>query len=88
MVVTSKTAKRFNFHVLLPNWPCYVLLDRVKHLRSLRSGAATRLIIPMERGTFQDSAAKLFNVLLANVRNCSDFKVYCGEVNAYLLNNI
>ena len=53
----------------------------------------------MERGTFQDSAAKLFNVLPANIRNCSDFKVYCREaethkglflreVNAYLLNNV
>ena len=42
----------------------------------------------MERGTFQDSAAKLFNVLLVNIRNCSDFKVYCREVNAYLLSNI
>ena len=88
MVVTGKTAKRFNFHVLLPNWPSFVLLDTVKHLRSLQSGAATRLIIPMERGTFQDSTAKLFNVLPANIRNCSDFKVYCREVNAYLLNNI
>ena len=36
----------------------------------------------MERGTFQDSAAKLFNVLPANIRNCSDFKVYCREVTA------
>ena len=42
----------------------------------------------MERGTFQDSAAKLFNVLPANIRKCSDFKVYWREVNAYLLNNI
>ena len=42
----------------------------------------------MERGTFQDSAAKLFNVLPANIRNCSDFKVCCREVNVYLLNNI
>ena len=24
----------------------------------------------------------------ANIRNCSDFKVYCREVDAYLLNNI
>ena len=39
----------------------------------------------MERGTFQDSAAKLFNALLANIRNYRDFKVYCREVNAYLL---
>ena len=88
--------QRRDFHVLKlvhqalysPSWLSYVPLDTVKHLRSLRSGAATRLIIPMERGTFQDSAAKLFNVLPANIRNCSDFKVYCREVNAYLLNNI
>ena len=88
--------QRRDFHVLKlvhqalysPSWPSYVPLDTVKHLRSLRSGAATRLIIPMERGTFQDSAAKLFNVLPANIRNCSDFKVYRGEVNAYLLNNV
>ena len=71
-----------------PSCPSYIPLDTVKHLRSLRSGAATRLTIPMERGTFQDSAAKLFNVLQANIRNRSDFKVYCREVNAYLLNNI
>ena len=88
--------QRRDFHVLKlvhqalysPSWPSYVPLDTVKHLRSLRSGAATRLTIPMERGTFQDSAAKLFNVLPANIRNCSDFKVYCREVNAYLLKNI
>ena len=45
-----------------PSWPSYVPLDTVKHLRYLRSGAATRSIILVERGTFQDSAAKLFNV--------------------------
>ena len=90
--------QRRDFHVLKLvhralhslSWPSYVPLDTVKHLRSLRSRAATRLIIPMERGTFQDSAAKLFNALLANIRNYNDFKVYCREVNAYLLiiNNI
>ena len=85
-----------DFHVLKlvhqalysPSWPSYVPLDTVKHLLSLRSGAGTRFIIPMERATFQDSAAKLFKVLLANIKYCSNFKVYCGEVNAYLLNNI
>ena len=63
-----------DFHVLKlvhkalhsPSWPSYIPLDTVKHLRSLWSGAATRLIILLERGTFQDSAAKLFNVLPAN----------------------
>ena len=64
-----------DFHVLKlvhkalhsPSWPSYIPLDTVKHLRSLWSGAATRLIIQLERGTFQDSAAKLFFVLPANV---------------------
>ena len=50
-----------------PSWPSYIPLDTVKHLRSLWSGAATRLIILLERGTFQDSAAKLFFVLPANI---------------------
>ena len=51
-----------DFHVLKlvhqashsPSWLSYVPLDIVKHLRSLRSGAATRLIILMERDTSQD----------------------------------
>ena len=34
------------------------------------------------------SAAKLFNAPPANIINCCDFKVYCREVNAYLLNKI
>ena len=88
--------QRKDFHVLklvhqalcFPSWPSYVPLDTVKHMRSLRSGAATRLTIPMEMGTFQDTAAKLFNVLPANIRNCSYFKVYCREVNAYLLKSL
>ena len=45
--------QRRDFHVLKlvhqalypPSWPSYVPLDTVKHLRSLRSEAATRLII-------------------------------------------
>ena len=64
-----------DFHVLKlvhkalhsPSWLSYIPLDTVKHLRSLWSGAATRLIILLERGTFQDSAAKLFNVLPADI---------------------
>ena len=64
-----------DFHVLKlvhkalhsPSWPSYIPLNTVKHLRSLWSGAATRLIILLERGTFQDSAAKLFNVLPADI---------------------
>ena len=62
---------------------CSVPMDSCHRHLNLVSlyGAATRLIIPVERGTFQDSAAKLFDVLPAN-------KVYCWEVDAYLLDNI
>ena len=87
-----------DFHVLKlvhkalhsPSWRSCIPLDTVKHLWSLWSGAATRLISPMERGAFQDSAAKLFLKCPSGKynRNCSAFKVYCREVNAYLLNNI
>ena len=38
--------------------------------------------------TSKMSAAKSFNAPPANIINCCDFKVYCREVNAYLLNNI
>ena len=87
--------QRRDFHVLKlvhqalhsPSWLSYVPLDTVKHLRSLWSGVTTRLTIPMERGTSQDPVAKLFNTLPTNIRICSDFKVYCKEFNAYLLNN-
>ena len=72
-----KLVPKANLHS--PSWLSYVPLDTVKHLPSLQAGAATRLIIPMERGTFQDSAAKFFNALPANIRNCSDY--------AYLSNN-
>ena len=61
---------------------------RVFHVLKLVHQALHSLSWPMERGTFQDSVAKLFNVPPGNIRNCCDFKVYCREVNAYLLNNI
>ena len=87
-LAVSKTAKRFPRSQTRSLGFVLSQLAVLRTLRSLRSGAATRLIIPMERDTFQDSAAKLFNVLPSNIRNCSDFKVQCREVNAYLLNNI
>ena len=59
-----------------PSWPSYTPLDTVKHLRSLWSGAATRLIILLERGTFQDSAAKLVNVLPADIIETVVFSKY------------
>ena len=58
-LAVSKTAKRFpRSQTRSPGFVLSQLVvlrtTRYSHLRSLRSGAATRLIIPMERDTFQD----------------------------------
>ena len=72
-----------------PILPSYVPLDTVKHLWSLQSGAATRLIIPRTAAPFKTLLPRsLMPFQQIIIRNCSDFKVYCGEVNAYLSNNI
>ena len=51
-----------------PNWPKYLALDRQLRSRQLRSSTAPRLVVPMETGTFQDSAENLFNALPADIR--------------------
>ena len=81
--------KKRNFHLLnlvhralySPNWPAYVQLVKAQHKRTLRSSQATRLQIPLEKGTYQDAAATLFNAFLAKVRQCTDFKSY--KTNVY-----
>ena len=82
--------QRRDFHVLKllhqalhsPSRPSYVPLDTVKHLRSFAVRSSNNI-----NYTNGDSAAELFNALPANIRNCSDFKVDCRQVNAYILNN-
>ena len=59
-----------------PTWPSYLKVDIVEHTRTLRSNSGISLAIPMESGTFQDEAAKLFNELPLSVRNCSDFSIF------------
>ena len=41
-----------------------------ERVTSLRTCAWEAIAIPMESGTFQDEAAKLFNKLPLSVRNC------------------
>ena len=49
-------------------WPSYVNLELVSHLRSLRSDKARLLKSTLESGTFQDSASKLVNNVLPELR--------------------
>ena len=59
-----------------PEWPEYLKLERQTCVRELRSTNAVRLVVPKETGTFQHSAAKLFNSLPENIRNCTNYKVF------------
>ena len=72
----------------LPTWPSFLKFDLVPVVRTLRSNSAKRLVIPLEKGTFQDSAAELFNSLPNHIRNSQDRNYYLREVFRYLKNNI
>ena len=66
------------------NWPTYLNVQVVKPIRHLRSNVAPRLYVPLVQGTFQHSAAIIFNEkLAANIRNCKDFKEYCRLCKAF-----
>ena len=45
-------------------WPSYLNLQRVSIRRGLRSSDSIRLQVPLEKGTFQDTAVALFNNLV------------------------
>ena len=69
-----------------PSWPEYLRLEKHEPKRQLRSSIAPQLSIPLIEGTFQDSASKLFNNLPAEVRSCSEFKIYNRHVRQFLMN--
>ena len=48
------------------NWPSYLNLEVVKPIRHLRSSVAPRLYVPLVQGTFQHSAAIIFNFSTAS----------------------
>ena len=85
--------ERRDFHLLKQvhkalysdHWPSYLKLDTVTSVRTLRSSSATRLVIPLECGTFQDISASLFNNLPADLRTCNDFNIFCREVRTHIL---
>ena len=72
------------------NWPDYLKLDTVNnsHGMRLRSSAATKLVLPKEENTFQFSAAKLFNALPPETRNCKNFFTFIKQCKTFLLSNI
>ncbi len=65
------------------DWPAYLKLDEYKSSRTLRSSSARRLVVPLVTGTFQAEAARVFNDLPEDIRNCSNYKEYCTNSLAY-----
>ncbi len=63
------------------NWPAYLKLDESS--RTLRSSSACHLVVPLVTGTFQAEAARVFNDLPEDIRNCSNYKEYCTNSLAY-----
>jgi len=51
--------------------------------RILRSSTAPRLVVPFNKGTFQDSASALFNDLPAEIRSCTDTKTFNRQVKQH-----
>ncbi len=70
---------------LLNLWPSYLNLQVVNNCRNLRYSAYRRLNVPLEKGTFQDSAAALFNTLPASITECNDFNEYCKLTKTFLI---
>ena len=88
--------ERRDFHLLklvykalnFQSWPSYLSIKEVAPVRNLRSNIAKRLAIPLEKNTFQDSSAKLFNSLPIHIRNSQNFNYFCRETSTYLRNRV
>ena len=62
--MTTIYVTAFNIYIVTyKQWPTYLNLQRVSIVRELRSSDCIRLQVPLEKGTFQDTTAALFNNL-------------------------
>ena len=67
------------------DFPEYLSLElRNVHTHNLRSSEAPLLLVPKETGTFQHSAASIFNKLPSALRNIKDYNSFCRSLRKYL----
>ena len=59
-------------------WSSYLKLHVVNNCRNPQSSASKKLTIPLEKGTFQDSAPAFF------ITYCKDYNEYCKLTKAFL----
>ena len=65
-------------------WPSYLTLQRRQTIINLCSCATPQLVVPLETGTFQDSASKLFNSLPNDVKLEINAKTFARKVFKFL----
>ena len=70
------------------HWPSFLKLDKKTNTQVLRSVSATRLTVPLVTGTFQDSAAKLFNILPPDIRDESSFNIFRNQCKVFLIDKL
>ena len=68
------------------DWPSYLNLDIRNPTRTLKSSKETTLKVPIESGTFQDSASNVFNSLSSAARNSVVFSDFKTKMRKYLIN--
>ena len=67
-------------------WPTYLNLQRVSIVRELRSSHCIRLQVPLEKGTFQDTTAVLFNNLPKQLKICDNLNLFTSRLFKSLKN--
>ena len=64
--------------------PTYLNLQRVSIVRELRSLGCIRLQVPLEKGTFQDTTASIFNNLPKELKICDNFNLFTSRLFKFL----
>lgn len=67
-----------------PSWPSYLPLHEVIASGQLRSSNTIRVIVPMEKNTFQDAASALYNNLPNEIKIYDDHYWVTSKVQKWL----
>ena len=72
--------------IYFKQWPTYLNLQRVSIVRELRSSDCIRLQVPLEKGTFQETTAVLFNNLPKELKICDNLNLFTSRLFKFLKN--
>ena len=86
--------ERRDFHLLkltfkalhFKQWPTYLNLQRVSIVTELHSSDCIRLQASLEKGTFQDTMAIIFNNLTKELKICDNLNLFTSHLFKFLKN--